>query len=428
MTNDECRETGWHLTNNAARTSRRRCLRLFLFFGILFLSLADTAHSSERGSARAYFYIEPNSARFECLVPLPEMMILLGQSPESLLAVEAQQILRDAARERVADWLRVKVDGIDSPSSETFRVMIVKGVPGRTDVLKANETVSSAEAMLGLVWEFDLAAVPEKIEVAWTGFGENIPSLVTSIITGSQSEEHELTAGAPSCEWINRGRLTMQSPLALVPPLPPMETIRIPVVSLLWVIFGLVIFSLEFRKGQKASGKLMMLMIGILLGAVILWPVASANITPPWHAVAAVSTDQAERILSPLLRNVYRAFDQRQESAIYDVLARSIEGDLLPRIYLQTINALTLDAQDATRARVTDLDVQVESVRMTPGSHGFIADVQWTALGTVGHWGHQHQRINRYTAKVTVGAVPVGNGKSSEWKVGALDVEQETRM
>ena len=42
--------------------------------------------------------------------------------------------------------------------------------------------------------------------------------------------------------------------------------------------------------------------------------------------------------------NVYRAFDHRAESRIYDVLERSVDGELLRKLYLETVQALTLDA------------------------------------------------------------------------------------
>lgn len=414
------------------------CLRRLLSFvirhsafAILLLPPAATALSPERASARAYLYLEPNSARFECLVPLPVMLNLLGQPPEISLGAEAQQKVRDAAGALAADWLHLKLDAGSAPGTASFRAIIVKGVPGRTDALKPGETVQTTEAMLGLVWEFELSSVPERIEITWSGFSESIPALTTSVIAGSQSEDHELSAGIPSCEWTNRGRLALRAPLAAVPPLPPLEKIRIPLGSVLWTVIGLIFFSRQMRHGGKVAGRLLMTLMSIVFGAAILWRIAPVSITAPWSTVAPVPPSQAERILTPLLRNVYRAFDQQQESAIYDVLERSIEGDLLQKIYLQTVNALTLDALDATRARVTDLDVRVDAVHMLPRRRGFVADVQWTALGTVGHWGHQHQRVNRYTAKVTVEAVSARGGESgasAEWKLVALDVEQETRM
>jgi hypothetical protein len=126
-------------------------------------------------------------------------------------------------------------------------------------------------------------------------------------------------------------------------------------------------------------------------------------------------------VLQALLRNTYRAFEQRDESAVYDVLARSISGDLLQRIYLQTTQALALEAQDGTRVKVSDLAVDVDSVKPVETGTGFIATGQWTAFGRVGHWGHLHQRINKYKANMTVQPV------EGAWKLTGLEVLEEVR-
>ncbi|MEJ2160069.1 MAG: hypothetical protein P8X53_06250 [Chromatiales bacterium] len=46
----------------------------------------------------------------------------------------------------------------------------------------------------------------------------------------------------------------------------------------------------------------------------------------------------------------------------------------------------------------------------------------WTAQGTVGHWGHVHTRRNRYDAVVTVEAI------DGAWKITGLDVLEEQRL
>ncbi len=46
----------------------------------------------------------------------------------------------------------------------------------------------------------------------------------------------------------------------------------------------------------------------------------------------------------------------------------------------------------------------------------------WTALGTVGHWGHIHQRKNRYEAVVTVAA------QDGVWKIVDLELRDEQRI
>ncbi|HAL72949.1 MAG TPA: hypothetical protein DCP71_14370 [Verrucomicrobiales bacterium] len=138
---------------------------------------------------------------------------------------------------------------------------------------------------------------------------------------------------------------------------------------------------------------------------------------PPVNETAA-----AEAILSPLLRNVYRAFDYRSESDIYDTLARSVDGELLRQLYLETLQALTLEGREGTRVTITEFSAEVMAVKENPAGAGFVTDCQWTALGTVGHWGHAHTRVNRYTAQVTVAPV------KSEWKIVKLEVREARRI
>ncbi|MCH8336739.1 MAG: hypothetical protein IIC61_12735, partial [Proteobacteria bacterium] len=47
---------------------------------------------------------------------------------------------------------------------------------------------------------------------------------------------------------------------------------------------------------------------------------------------------------------------------------------------------------------------------------------QWTAMGTVGHWGHVHTRQNLYDAIVTILAV------DGVWKITDLEVIEENRI
>ncbi len=47
---------------------------------------------------------------------------------------------------------------------------------------------------------------------------------------------------------------------------------------------------------------------------------------------------------------------------------------------------------------------------------------QWTAMGTVGHWGHVHTRQNLYDAIVTIEAI------DGVWKITDLEVIEENRI
>jgi hypothetical protein len=62
----------------------------------------------------------------------------------------------------------------------------------------------------------------------------------------------------------------------------------------------------------------------------------------------------------PALENVYRSFDYRDESVIYDSLERSVTGDLLTDTYLETRRSLELENQGGAWAKVKTVEM-VES-------------------------------------------------------------------
>ncbi|MEH6593723.1 MAG: hypothetical protein V7746_25875, partial [Halioglobus sp.] len=130
----------------------------------------------------------------------------------------------------------------------------------------------------------------------------------------------------------------------------------------------------------------------------------------------------AEAIVGALLHNIYRSFDYREESDIYDVLATSVSGELLTDIFLETKRSLVLANQGGAEAKVKDLTLS--SVEVLPGAEDgqFKVKANWTVNGSVGHWGHIHKRSNRYLAEL---ALAIDDG---QWKLQKMNVLQEERL
>ena len=53
---------------------------------------------------------------------------------------------------------------------------------------------------------------------------------------------------------------------------------------------------------------------------------------------------------------------------------------------------------------------------------GFVSHLTWTVKGSVGHWGHIHQRVNQYEARITVEVV------DGRWKITGLELLEEVRV
>ncbi|MBW2493453.1 MAG: hypothetical protein JRE43_01780 [Deltaproteobacteria bacterium] len=126
-------------------------------------------------------------------------------------------------------------------------------------------------------------------------------------------------------------------------------------------------------------------------------------------------------VMSGLLHNIYRAFDYREEERIYDTLERSVTGDLLTEIYLEARSGLELANQGGARVKVKEIEL-VEFEARPARSGGFSALATWNVAGSVGHWGHVHQRRNQYRAELDVAPV------DGAWKLVALEILEEERL
>jgi hypothetical protein len=128
-----------------------------------------------------------------------------------------------------------------------------------------------------------------------------------------------------------------------------------------------------------------------------------------------------QQLTGDLLHNVYRAFDYRGEEVIYDVLARSTAGELLTDVYLETRRGLELANQGGARVKVKDIEVLEASLKESDGE-SMTVESRWSVSGSVGHWGHIHQRQNGYHANLQISEI------DGAWKLTGLDILQEERL
>ena len=163
------------------------------------------------------------------------------------------------------------------------------------------------------------------------------------------------------------------------------------------------------------------------IGPVVRWhrtdsdPLAERAVERPWTTRVEVTSDDAGGISYSLLHNIYRAFDYRDEGTVYDVLARSASGDLLTRVYLETRQSLTLANQGGAKVKVKDIEL-LDCQAKPAEDDAFLADCRWIVSGSVGHWGHIHQRSNQYHGELMIRPI------DGEWKITAMELLSEERL
>jgi len=144
---------------------------------------------------------------------------------------------------------------------------------------------------------------------------------------------------------------------------------------------------------------------------------------PDIAPVRTADPDEPTRasIAETLLKNIYRAFDYRDEKVIYDALARSVGGELLADTYLKIHGGLLMQEQGGAVARVQL--VEPLGTRITEARSGaYTAQVKWQVTGTVEHWGHIHTRINAYEAVLRISRA------GGDWKITGLEVGKQERV
>ena len=234
------------------------------------------------------------------------------------------------------------------------------------------------------------------------------------------------TPDEPTCEWIApnlpAGARVASVAVVMVP-----ATIPLPIVSLLLVV-GLVVATVLSRRlaiGKYRSGAIAAAWLLGLLGTYLARGTFAVDLENPWQEVVRVpSQAEAEAVFTSLHRNVYRAFDYKSESDVYDVLARSVGDDLLEQVYNEVYQNLVFQDQGGAVARIKSVDIiETGAVSLSEAEPGaFDIPAKWRVSGVVCHWGHTHTRINEYQAVYTVAP------RDKAWKVTGVEVLSSERI
>ncbi len=211
---------------------------------------------------------------------------------------------------------------------------------------------------------------------------------------------------------------------------PPRATVTLPLAT---VGLGLIaaaagsFAALRWRRPRVARPALVA-GVGAAVLAAVAWPAARSPFELPWPGELRAPSDAEVRdIFERLQKNVYRAFEYKKESDIYDVLAQSVDGPLLDSVYNEVYQSLVLRDQGGAVARVKDVKIVSTDILSTgrEADRGAVA-VQlastWQVDGSVFHWGHTHNRTNQYSALYTLAQ------RGDRWKITGVEVLSHERI
>ena len=363
-----------------------------------------------------FIYVEPYEVRKEIIVrPLDlQPWVDLGLDDVSVIRAEIQpELMR-----RVAAFLRqrhrVTIDGRQI-EPELARINFLRRTLRNSTVVDPPEDLDPISATLGVIFVYPTDGLPKQVTMEWDLFSPQIDNVPVAAVDQAGPLPSFVTPDDPVLVWQN----FLQNPVlpTLVATESPPGAAARTAAWLRWVLLaGLLVAAIGAAVSRRRDGGVrrmvaMVVMALLLLTAATFWIGRGARMSEP----------RKRELVSALLHNVYRAFDYRDEERIYDVLDQSVAGDLLTQIYLETRRALEIQNQGGARAKVKEFELaELESESESSGR--FTARAVWSVSGSVGHWGHRHQRSNRYRADLGIESV------DGAWKLTALDLLEEERL
>ncbi|MGB3647607.1 MAG: hypothetical protein WA992_03610 [Desulfobulbales bacterium] len=378
-----------------------------------------------QSGVRTYLYIEPYEVRHEILVRVKDMMAWMEFDLRGDEFIEEDEF--NPVREQVAQFFmereKVLIDG-KRLKPILDKTAYVESSMLRSRFIEMPEQVPLNTAMIGIVITYLTDGIPQEVETQWDLFSDRVQKVTARMTDPAGPFPYDLDPDDNVLKWTNYLKTYKIPTVDKIMVSDAHRGTHVPIGSLLCVAL-LIPFAFALRSRQKKSQPItiQIFVIGFLvIGTIALFPVMQVPVGSSARA-SQISEYDSKAIVLSLLKNVYRAFDFREEEDVYDKLAISVSGDLLTDVYLQSRQSMIIEQAGGAQAKVKKVDVWETEVKESSKQKGALdIKTKWTAIGSVGHWGHIHTRQNVYDAILTL-AVAGGS-----WKITGIELLEEKRI
>ena len=310
-----------------------------------------------------------------------EAWINLGLRGDEYIEIDELEPLK----QRIADFLLkknpLKIDGkFLKPILD--RTSYVKVAPTGIQLLERPERLEISTALIGVIFAYITQGIPNEVAVEWELFTDRIRMVPTTSIDPAGPFLNYVTPEDNIHTWTNHLKAYRPPTVEQVAVSEDLTGTSIPIVSMVGLAFLIPLYLMI--KGRRKKARPMGLMLGILglvlVGSVLAYPYLRVTVTLPGVAsVPQLPDKDAQLILGDLLKNVYRSFEFRNETDVYDKLAVSVSGDLLTDIYLESRRSLAVQQAGGAQAKVKKVEViELSEPRRLDYSDGFSVDATWT--------------------------------------------------
>ena len=378
-----------------------------------------------QSGVRTFLYIEPYEVRHEILVRVKDMMTWMNFDLRGDEFIEEDEF--NPVREKVAQFFmereKVLIDGKQGKPI-LDRTAYVESSILRSRFIEIPERVPLNTAMIGIVITYLTDGIPQEVVTQWDLFSERIQKVTARITDPAGPFPYDLTPDHNVLKWTNYLKKYTIPTVEKTMVAEEHRGVPLPLASLACTGLLLPFAITAFRRRKKAQP------VKVQFAIILLLLLAAIALLPRWQVSIGssvqenqISEDDSRSITLNLLKNIYRAFDFREEEDVYDKLAISVTGDLLTDVYLQSRKSMIIEQAGGAQAKIKAVKILETDVKKSQRHRGALdVRTKWTATGSVGHWGHIHTRQNLYDAYLTLAVV------DGAWKIINIEVLEEKRI
>lgn len=367
----------------------------------------------------AFLYVESNKLRSEVVVRVQELAhwMPLGIADDQMIKKGEFEGLKQRVGQFILQKNQVYADNaLLKPTLE--RVGYIR--MGAEDI-QAYQPTSAQQpetTLIGVSLTYSLKDYPTSIKWHWGLFSSAIKSIAIRAYDPVGVFDSYVTSDFPVFEWENQLEEIGYPTLKAV----PVERADSQFYDeyLGWLIAAIVLSILLFAVLIIYRKKNWLY---VMLGMYVTAGIVFVSVPMLRNAVIRSSIEQQpaqvqDALFHQLLWNVYQAFEEKQESTVYDQLALSVSGDLLESLYMK--NRRKLLVAGSAWSKINDIKMQSVIPETDYQGSGVSYSCEWVVIGEVVHWGHQHRRENLYRAKIQLQPI------EGYWKiVGLQSLDQQ---
>lgn len=388
----------------------------------------ETLGITSYSSVYSFIYIKNDEVRHEILAPLMtlETSVLIPRKDEAFLEIEEQP---EAAEQIAAFFMSgnpIQVNG--KTIAPVLDRVDFYGVDFRDFAQRApKQRVSMASARAGLILRYPLDEPPQEVRIQWDRFNRHIWNVRSVIYAYDDTLTHAFSRFGEdqTFHWKNPGQPEPPEIEPVPADLPPPPVVAVPLLSVICLVLIPIaagtLWAARVRRGLRVAIAALLALV-----AVCSWSTATVAIRDPFRPAPNISEDEADRVFQTLHNNMYQAFTFDGESAVYDALARSVDGPLLQDLYVEVQRGLAMQEQGGAVAEIEDVKILSGAPTLMPVESGnppeFDYQCRWTVEGTVEHWGHIHARTNQYEALFRIAL------RDGHWKIVDVELLDEQRV